>query len=104
MALVRSIHKVARQHLLAWKQKREQHSITRWSLPPIGTIKVNFDVAVRDTFVVGATVIKDHGVVVTAVVQKISVEDPKDGQIGMEDTRKSGLLRLGWRKQENVVF
>ncbi|KAB1212841.1 hypothetical protein CJ030_MR5G010141 [Morella rubra] len=54
-------------------------------------IQVNFDVALRDTFAVGAAVLRDHyGRMLGACVKEISVEDSEEGEIG--------LPRLGWRR------
>ncbi|KAB1203086.1 hypothetical protein CJ030_MR8G005520 [Morella rubra] len=97
---VKSIHKVVREHLVAWQHKREQRSISWWSPPPLGTIKVNFDVAMRDSFAVGAAVLKDHrGLVVGAVVKKLPKVDPEDGeiwaaQIGLEEARRCGFRKI----------
>lgn len=45
---------VIRNHLLAWKTS--SFGLSFWCPPPCGTLKLNFDVATKDDFVVIATV------------------------------------------------
>lgn len=54
MALVNSIQRVTEEHMMVWKQQREQVLSICWTPPPLDTVKVNFDVAIRETFAVGA--------------------------------------------------
>ena len=56
--------------------------IARWKSPLYGKIKVNFDVAMRPKFAVGAVVFRNHlGRVVGAKVQKFFVAGPLEGEV-----------------------
>lgn len=99
MELVNRIQRVTREHLLSWKQKQEQALSSRWTPPPMDTVKVNFDVAVRDTFAVGAAVIKDHaGMVVGAVEKKLPLVDLEDGEIWAAQIGLVEACRCGFQK------
>lgn len=54
----------------------------RWIPPKPGQLKVNFGVAIREDFAVGAAVIRDQlGKVVGARVQETQVEGPLEGEV-----------------------
>lgn len=71
--------------------------IAQWSPPSLGQIKVNFDVAVRPDFSVGAAVLRDHlGRVVGVKVQKSHVVGPLEGEVfattlGLEAGKAQGF-------------
>jgi hypothetical protein len=53
-------------HYKAWSD------IYSWSCPPIGSLKLNFDVAVRNSFMVAAADITDHdGIILSAVARRL---------------------------------
>ncbi|KAB1228236.1 hypothetical protein CJ030_MR7G005006 [Morella rubra] len=82
MVIVSQVHRLWREHLAAWQQKRQASIPSCWIPPKSGQFKVNFDVAVRDEFAVGAAVIKDsNGMIVGACVEKLDTEFPEDGEI-----------------------
>lgn len=47
-------------HVAAWSRRCEAVEIARWNPPTAGLIKVNFDVAIRTGFAVGAAVLSNH--------------------------------------------
>jgi hypothetical protein len=66
-------------HLSAW-QATALPSL--WSLPPPGSFKANFDVAVRGNFSVAAAVITDSkGQIITAASLKLSSSDALIGEV-----------------------
>lgn len=82
LSLVARKSKVSEDHLAAWARRGEITEIACWSPPSLGQIKVNFDVALRAGFFVGAAVLHDHqGRVVGAKVQQSSVVGPLEGEV-----------------------
>ncbi|KAB1221733.1 hypothetical protein CJ030_MR2G019960 [Morella rubra] len=76
LELFRKIRKLSVEHLQAWQQVSGVQQPVHWQPPPHGFIKLNFDVAVHEEFVVGAAVLRnDQGNVMGAVVKKLSTTD-----------------------------
>ncbi|KAB1203799.1 hypothetical protein CJ030_MR8G016817 [Morella rubra] len=93
------IHKVCDEHMAAWQHKRDLALPNRWRPPDVDHFKVNFDVAVREDFAVGAAVIKNHlGQIVGACVEKIFIEDPEEGEIRAAHLGLLEAERCGSRK------
>jgi hypothetical protein len=56
-------------HSRVWVNKSMSES---WSCPPVGAVKLNFDVAVRSSFMVTTAVITDHdGVILAAMTRRL---------------------------------
>lgn len=69
------VNRLCREHLGAWRQKKLAQ-LAQWIPPTMGSVKVNFDVAM------GAAVIRDHsGMFVGAAVQQFQVTDSLVGEV-----------------------
>lgn len=80
--LLSMIHGRCGERLHAWAQKEELPCNIRWSPPLPGTVKMNFDVAIREEFAMGAAVIRDHcGKISGACVKETQVNDPLEGEV-----------------------
>jgi hypothetical protein len=70
---IKQIFTSYRAHLSAW---HSSISISAWSPPPVGSMKANFDVAVRKDFSVAAAVLSDcHGCIFAAATKRLSSVD-----------------------------
>jgi hypothetical protein len=55
--------------------------LVSWSPPPIGSLKLNFDVVVRQSFMVAAAIISDHdGLILWVVARKLPLLDINAGE------------------------
>jgi hypothetical protein len=76
--LVIQVQKTIDIHQQAWTAK---DLIASWNPPPIGFIKINFDVAVRPNYMVAAAIISDHdGSLLWATAKKIPLMDINAGE------------------------
>lgn len=100
LKLLARIRRSSGEQVQAWKQKEELTCFHRWTPPGLGQIKVNFDVAVRESFAVGAAVLRDsQGRIVGACVNQIQVAGPLEGeaaaaQIGVEEAIRRGFKNI----------
>lgn len=100
LELIRKIRNLSVEHLQAWQQVSGVQQPVHWQPPPLGFIKLIFDVAVHEEFAVGAAVLRnDQGNVVGAVVKKLSTTDPLEGEllaaeIGIKEAGRQGIKRL----------
>ncbi|GLT55002.1 hypothetical protein SLA2020_281580 [Shorea laevis] len=77
-SLVIQIKKTIDIHHQAWTAK---NLISSWNPPPIGFIKLNFDVAVRPDYMVAAVTVSDHdGSLIWATAKKIPCMDINAGE------------------------
>lgn len=58
LAILKIIKTSTWHHLSTWQHGESDSA--EWMPPPFGTFKVNFDVAIRPTFVVIAATLRDH--------------------------------------------
>lgn len=98
MQLIKRVKKVSGEHLLAWQQKKGVCQPREWSPPPLGLIKVNFDTAIRETFVVVLQCCGMTGLVI-GVVQNLSPTDLIEGEVmagelGIKEAVTRDLKRL----------
>lgn len=95
--LLEKINRVCMEHLHDWSRRKVFDSVCRWTPPHLGLLKVNFNMAMRDDFAVGAAVIQDHmGQIVGVVAQEIQVKSPLEV--------KSLLPSWGLKKLREGVF
>ena len=74
-SVIHQIHSTFSHPLKAWNDSSLKDS---WEYPPPNFLKLNFDVAVRDSFMVSAAVVSDHeGSIVFAFAKKLPVLDIK---------------------------
>ncbi|GLT55501.1 hypothetical protein SLA2020_286170 [Shorea laevis] len=76
--LLIQIQKSIEIHQKAWTAKNLLES---WIPPPLGYLKINFDVAVRSNYMVAAAVISDHdGSLLRAAAKKLPLLDINAGE------------------------
>lgn len=73
LSVVAQIQMSITHPLKAWFEAAQVDS---WTCHPIGVLKLNFDVAVRNSFMVAADVIMDHvGEIILAFAKKLPLLD-----------------------------
>jgi hypothetical protein len=79
-SLASSIRRTYLDHAAAWKSPSPLVKVF-WSPPAVGTYKINFDTAIRETFSVQAVVCRDsNGLIVKALSQINPPCDPNFGE------------------------
>lgn len=74
-----TISNVIQNHLQAWKSSSFGQSI--WQPPPIGSLKLNFDVATKEDFAIAAAILSnDKGEILLAFTNKLAFLDVNKGE------------------------
>jgi hypothetical protein len=75
---VKQVSITFRAHQSAWQAST---SISYWAPPPIGSIKANFDLAIRQNFAVAAVVLSDpQYCIIAAATKRLSIVDAAIGE------------------------
>ncbi|GLT62056.1 hypothetical protein SLA2020_347210 [Shorea laevis] len=70
------IANTVKEHLTAWKNSPQGQTI--WQSPPLGALKVNFNVAIRPLFSVAAAVLSNSNeVIISAITKKLPLHGCK---------------------------
>ena len=94
---LKTITDVTRNHLLAWKTS--SFGLSFWCPPPCGTMKLNFEVATKDDFVVTAAVLSnDKGDILLAFTKKLNSLNVNKGEVMTALTRVDFALFNGCSK------
>jgi hypothetical protein len=76
--ILKLIKLLIRSHLSAWQNSI--HGSVPWQPHPPGSVKANFDVAIRSTFAVAAAVLSDsNGCIISAITHKLHFVDVNMG-------------------------
>ena len=70
LKLVANIKRVSSEHYAAWSSKKKLAK-EKWSKPPIGFCKVNFDIAIQEDFFAQAAVCRDSNGVILKILSQI---------------------------------
>lgn len=80
MHIHETIRKLFEEYQHSWSEKLEVTS-TSWVPPPNGSWKINFDVAIRDSFSIGAAVCRDPtGSILFARTKRLPPSSPLRGE------------------------